>query len=258
MIKEGVTAIVELANRAGATIIQAKDEPAGTYYVRDGDGKLTKTKADVTPRAHKADKIETIVALADRFPESAAVWLAFDGVSVLVDDETRRESARLDLKPSKQFETLLKYDGEGWRNLPLTQQEFILLLRTTFARTGATGGLLATIRSLRFRSAVEASGNIQHGKSSVGKAVDQAVSGEKEIPETVVFDIPVYESGIYVLAKVEVAIDINIAGERFNLIPLPGELAAAKELACNQIEKFLTNTIDKDGEVHNRIYRGHP
>lgn len=258
MIQEGIAAIVDLANRASAKIAETKHEPSGTYYVLDGTGKMTKTKADVAPRAHKVDSIETIVAFAERFPDTAAVWLGFEGVTVLMDDETRRESARLALKPSKQFETLAKFDGEGWRNHPLTQAELILLLRTTFARTASSSGFLSTVRSLRFRSAAEGTGNIQHGKSSIGKQVEQQVSGEKEIPETVVFDIPVFESGFYVLAKVEVAIDINIAGERFHLIPLPGELAAVKEHACGQIEKHLLDNIDKDAEVHDRVYRGQP
>lgn len=258
MIQEGVNAIVELAKSAGAKIIETNQEPPGVYYVRGGDGALTKVKAETAPRSHKVDSIETIVAFADRFADKASVWLAFEGVKVLVDDDVRNESAHLPLRPSKPMETLANYDNEGWKKYPLTQAEFILLLRTTFARAGATGGLLATIRSLRFRSAVEASGNIQHGKSSVGKAIDQAVTGEKDIPETVVFDIPVFESGFLSLQKVEVAIDINLAGERFYLIPLPGEVAGAKERACRQIEEFLISTIGEKGEVRNRIYRGLP
>ncbi len=258
MIEQGINAICELARRAGSQILETKQEPEGTYYLRQGDGNLVKTKADVAPRRHQVHDIETIVQLANRFKSTASVWHNFDGVTVLVDDNTRNESARLALKPSKQLETLARFDGDGWKNHAMTQQELILLLRTTFAKCGASTGLLAVVRKLRFRSAVESAAEIKHTRSSVGKQVEQQVTGDADLPETAIFDIPVYESGFTVFVKIEVAIELNLAGERFHLIPLPGQIAAAREHAADAMNRFLLHEIGKEGAVHDRIYRGQP
>lgn len=258
MIDAGINAIVDLARKAGSQVLECKQEPEGTYYVRQGNGELVKTRADVAPRRHVVHDIETIVQLANRFKDTASVWHNFEGVTVLVDDNARNESARLALKPSKQFETLAKFDGDGWKNHALTQQELILLLRTTFAKSGPSAGLLAVVRKLRFRSAVESSAEIKHTRASVGKQVEQQVTGDADLPETTIFDIPVYESGFNVLFKIEVAIDLNLAGERFHLIPLPGQIAAAREHATDAMNRFLLQEIGKDGAVHDRIYRGQP
>lgn len=258
MIKEGVEAIVGLAKTAGAGIIEAKGEPPGVYYVRDGDGSLKKVKADVGLRQHAAHDMETVVQLADRFGDKASVWYSFDGVRVLVDDASRNESAFLSLKPSKQFETLAKFDNDGWRNAAMTQAEFILLLRTTFAKSGPSAGLLPVIRNLKFRSQMETAGNVQHGKASVGKAIDQQVSGATELPETIIFGIPVFESGFLFMAQIEVALEINLAAERFHLIPLPGMIAGTKQAACDAIGEFLSESIDEEMMVHGQIYRGQP
>lgn len=258
MIDAGINAIVQLAKSAGSQILDTKQEPEGTYYLRQGDGHLVKTKADVAPRRHHVQDIDTIVQLANRFKSTASVWHNFDGVTVLVDDDRRNESAKLLLKPSKQLETLAKFDGDGWKSHAMTQQELILLLRTTFAKCGASAGLLAVIRKLRFRSAVESSGEIKHTRSSVGKQVEQQVTGDADLPETVIFDIPVYESGFNVCAKIELALELNLAGERFHLIPLPGQIAAARETASKAMDQLLMEDIGKDGAVHDRIYRGQP
>lgn len=258
MIKEGVEAIVGLAKTASAAILEAKHEPPGVYYVRDGDGTMKKVKADVGLRQHAAHDMNTVVEIADRFGETASVWYSFDGVRVLVDDAVRKESAFLALKPSKQFETLAKFDNDGWRNAAMNQAEFVLLLRTTFAKSGPSAGLLPVARNLKFRSQMETAGVVQHGKASVGKAIDQQVSGSMDLPETIIFDIPVFESGFHFMAKIEVALEINLAAERFHLIPLPGMLANAKEMACDAIGAFLLQSINADGAVHGQIYRGQP
>lgn len=258
MIDAGINAIVDLARKAGSQVLECKQEPEGTYYLRQGDGNLVKTKADVTPRRHQVHDLATAIDIANRFKDSASVWHCFDGVTVLIDDDLRNESARLTLKPSKQLETLTKFDGDGWKSYAMTQQELILLLRTTFAKCGASAGLLAVIRKLRFRSAVESSGDIKHTRSSVGKQVEQQVTGDTDLPETVVFDIPVYESGFHVLAKIELAIELNLAGERFHLIPLPGQIAASRETANSAMGEVLSGSIRAEGAVHGRIYRGQP
>lgn len=258
MIKEGVEAIVGLAKTAGAAILETKHEPPGVYYVRDGDGTMKKVKADTGLRQHAAHDMETVVQIADRFGDKASVWYSFDGVRVLVDDATRNESAFLALKPSKQLETLAKFDNDGWKNAAMNQAEFILLLRTVFAKSGPSAGLLPVIRNLKFRSQMETAGVVQHGKSSVGKAIDQQVSGATELPETIIFDIPVFESGFLFMAQIEVALEINLAAERFHLIPLPGSIAITKQMACDAIGAFLSDSINADGAVHGQIYRGQP
>lgn len=258
MIEEGINAIVGLAKQASAAILEAKHEPPGVYYIRDGDGTMKKVKAEVSLRQHAAHDMNTVVEIADRFGETASVWYSFDGVRVLVDDAVRSEMAVLTLKPSKQFETLAKFDNDGWRNAAMNQAEFVLLLRTTFAKSGPSAGLLPVIRNLKFRSQMETAGVVQHGKVSVGKAIDQQVSGSMELPETIIFDIPVFESGFHFMAKIEVALEINLAAERFHLIPLPGMIAGAREAACGGIETFLVSSINADGAVRDRVYRGQP
>lgn len=58
----------------------------------------------------------------------------------IVRHVARNESAKLTLKPSKRLETLASFDGDGWKNHAMTQQELILLLRATIAKSGPSAG----------------------------------------------------------------------------------------------------------------------
>jgi hypothetical protein len=253
-----VAEIERLTIDAESGIVDCEHEPRGVYYVREGS-KLTRVVAQLRPETQSAQSLTTIGAFANRFKESS-IWI--DGgatdksiVKLLMKDRSDQDRITIELAYSEPFKALVKL-VKDWKQ-GFNQADLVLALRTTFART-FDASFLECVRRLKFRTAAETSGEIQKGKASVGRQVEQEVTGATALAEELKFRVPVYASGHHCYVDILTAIDVNLQTEKLLIIPLPGEIENALNEARELIASELLGMLDDNNPVASRVYFGSP
>jgi hypothetical protein len=259
MIADGIKAIAELASKSVAGTIKVDCELPNVYYLRGGDGTITRVVAPPPPRNHSADSLKTVTDFANRHPKTAAIWIEEDSVTCLVDEGNHYGGKVSLLLPfSAQFAWLVSA-SEDWKSKALSQPELVLLLRTLFdGCTSSQDDLLGAARNVRFRSTAESTGVVERGRASVGKSIEQEVSGAKQLPDSVVFSFPVFADKFELRFSIRVAIEINMSTEKFYLIPIPGEVEKVHDYARKRIASSVLSALDEGTEVRERVYFGRP
>lgn len=121
---------------------------------------------------------------------------------------------------------------------PQSQESFIKSLKFLFS--DAESPLIETIRRVKIASAGAASGEYSNTKRSVGKSIEQELTGVAAIPDYVNLTIPfVTNSRIPFRHKIKCDLDIDIQSEQFKLSPLPGEI----ERGWNAFEDALVHRV---------------
>lgn len=184
---------------------------------------------------------------AEREGTKPVAFVGEGGVFVAFDESTRLEHATLPLPVSKQLQRLRAWEAT---RTAIGQAEMVLLLRSELHDTFTPSGLLPILRSLKFSSNADGEANLQHGRESMGMAINRKVAGgdADELPETVTFRVPVFDvpdclewfdDGEGNAAVVECALHIDLESHKFALIPLPGLISRAMRQAEAQIAKWL-------------------
>jgi hypothetical protein len=101
--------------------------------------------------------------------------------------------------------------------------------------------LLSTVRKIKFRQSTSGEDDIQHGKESLGRAIEAQVTGSGDIPETVVVTGPVYCNHGEREQSYAVGLDLEIlpSEQKFRLCPVPDELDKAARDALQGIRDRL-------------------
>ena len=227
MLKEFIDCISERAVKAaGPFVTPVAAEPEHVYLLNG-----VRQIAEPRPRDHKAMSLQTIVAFAMRDVDShdgnpPATWYSRSGVVLLLSDTTRRDRVTLALDYSPQLKRLQALEAQP---KPFGQRELIFMLRTTFAHCLApAGNILDVLRCVKWRSKAAADATVQHGKTSIGKTLEQELTGTGALPEYLTLDVPIFASGFPALrGNVELALEPDAATETFQLLPLPGSIETA-------------------------------
>lgn len=245
-----VDRIIELAGKSQrAAIVPCPAMPRDRILIEHTPGDV---KGFDVPRGPVKDGASTIAGLCQQINdigEDPGVCLVFVGNDKIrvVFDEDRRDSIEMALPWSEPFAALSK--PEALTGLP--QKDLVWLLRTTFRGTFAPAELLPTVRTIKFTAAGQSDSDIQHGRESMGKALQQEVVGAGTLPEEVQFTVPVFadlvhESNFF-SASVLCALDIDLERQRFTLKPLPDELAVARRQAnvwvCERIRGLCPRAL---------------
>lgn len=247
MIKEALEFLAEQATNASVPYIEsAPAEPPHVYY-KDGE----KVHAEPNPRSHEASDITAVIEFAKEFTESRTWYTRNALVSVLNDDADRRERIRLQVNPSQQISTVIKW---GNKSTPMSQAGLILLLRTMFKHSLAQAPkLIEILRVLKFNTGKSVDSSVQKGKTSVGKSIESEVTGAAEIPDDFILDVPLFD-GIFprLRGQIEIAIEMDAASETFTLYVVPGSV----EGAYRDAEDIIGNTLRE--ELGEKVYYGTP
>jgi hypothetical protein len=235
-----------------ARVVKPDGEPAHVYLLDVGDGKPQRFEATPEPREHEAWDIDAIVDFANDF---SAIWYARNGIRVLIDDNLRRDCVMMPLKLSHQVDLITGWEKSASSRM-MSQKDLIKLLRVDFADClGQAGEFLAVIRKLKFETATKTAGEIKHGRASLGKEIETAVSGDVDIPEEVIFDVPVFDGAFPALrARVRCAIDLDAATEKITLMPIPGHLEAGIREAEARIGRLIGEKLAKGNKKTPTFY----
>jgi hypothetical protein len=230
-------------------------DPETDHYVIDGV--IHEVHPDIPPRQHQADSLATLIEFVDKVPESfsdsVAVWFDEDRVVAVLDNlQWRSNRITLDLDFTPQFKTLQRLaEKPEWHE----QKPFIRLLRIDLADTLTPATLLNPCRNLKWTTGTTVDSKVSRVGDQMGKSVNAAVSGEAEIPEEVTVGVRVFQNkGIEVRVLVRCAIEIDHLNARLQLLPFPGEIEQAIDIALGAVDEILTSRLHEGTPV----YHGRP
>jgi len=232
-----------------ASVLDLRD-PRLSYV--DQGGTLTKIEVPPALRTHKVESVDDLAAAAEKWSGDNTVWIGTDAVRLVLNDADRRDVVTLPLVKSPQFKTLEKMASQCL----FDQQQLIRLLRIDLPGAERRNELLSTVRKIKFRQSTSGEDDIQHGKESLGRAIEAQVTGSGDIPETVVVAGPVYCNPGEREQSYVVGLDLEIlpSEQKFRLCPLPDELDKAARDALQGIRYRLNESLP-DGTA---IFFGSP
>lgn len=205
-------------------------------------GALTKVSITPKPRESKVDSVADLCAAALSYGKSTpSVWIAGESVVLIADDDDRRDRVTLPLRRTEQWKKIRHLQG----NPVIDQPGLIQLLRVDLPGVVGREGLLPTVRALKFKQSSEGTANIQHGNESLGRMIENQITGAGDIPEQLEVLVPLYDNPGLAGETQSVMLDLDIvaAKEHFRLRPLPHTLEAAQNAALESIREEIQQAL---------------
>lgn len=223
MLAELFDAVTTLATKASrARIERLKDCPLH-YMVMAPDGTAALQRIPPIPKGgflNTLDDVETVCTTAD-FATAPAVYYDHEVIQVVCDIHDRREVFYLQLTHSMKFLDLKAMSLEGGKSF--TQREAIRWLRRMGADSHQT--LIKRLRNVDFHRRSDGTSNLDHGKESLGRAVEASCQNADEIPDFLSIRCPVWITpGTCHPSDIKLTIDIDLDQQRFDLAVLPDEI----------------------------------
>lgn len=240
MLQEALKLIEETAVKAAGArdklqIVHVPTEPGHIYYTVGPGGEKERRVTEPAPRCHELATVAEVLEFVEKKgSDKSVIWYDRSGVTIVVDDSTRRDLASVSLEFTPQFVKLQELE----RYQPFKQKEFVRLLRVTLAGTLQDPRLLDWVRAVKFTTQGNAAGQVRHGRESMGRDIDAQVTSEitDDCPEEVTLFVRVFTDPILVAtSQVVCAVEIDASAETFSLTPLPLQLHNAIE---DQVERF--------------------
>jgi hypothetical protein len=230
-------------------------EPEHVYAAIKADGSYQRIASEPVPRHHQLSALfEAISFVNSKGSDKSVIWFNENNLTVIVDDETRRDFAILTFTYGPQFAILAQMDTGGQR---FKQAAFRRLLRVDFHGARPNDLLLDWISACEFGNKGNASGMIAKDKSSFGREIEQQVTSRDkgECPDEITFTMPVFaDPGLREDRAVTCDVEILLAEESFLLTPFPGQVQAAIDAELTNIEALMTGP----NGVKCPVFRGQP
>lgn len=264
MLKEALDWVKNLSESAiRARVLTIDREPHHVYWIEDKGGELTRYEGSPGFRNHTASDMSTLVALAKEFlrikDNTVSAWVTPQEVVLLHDDDDRRSKTTLKLQLSKQLQQM-----KVWENTPtyFDTSSLLLKLRTMFAEPSNKdlSELAIAITAAKFTRYSETDVKVDHGKSSIGKKLQQELQpSQKPIPTDVLIRVPIYAATLYgPSASIRLAVEPNLEDENYALIPMAGSYDIALKAGEDQLVSQLQREVGEGHEGTFVVYRGTP
>ncbi len=231
-----INAVATLAkDSVRASIIEAKGERTGVYYLVGPAGVAEKKVAD--PGWHKeslATPTQLLAFVEAEKKDRSALFLNENEVTFVRDLDDRRDVSACKLTYTPQYRWLTGESGKQ-----LTQPDLVRVLRITLrGALPADSTLLTLIRKLKFQNDKGATGDIQHGRESLGRSITASINADNELPDELTLRVPIFENHPFI-APIVCAIEIFPHESMFKLTPYPLELRKAMDGALDSIAQTL-------------------
>lgn len=207
------------------------------------------------PRDKSAIQVfpKTILGLTTLVSESfgaefaGTVFVCEDSIHAgLKDPEglTDRSFAHLRLTKTDHFTELERLESEPKWGSPV---DIVRYLRQNFLGAGPEA-LIAALRNVEFNRRNDGTISTEHGRETLGRAVEARVSASSYIPETHTFQVVVFEmQDLYLSRPIKIGIHIDAGTERIGLFLLPGEMERAMEGALTHAAQVTSDQLaDRD------------
>lgn len=239
MFAELLDSVAALARESAASELVKVDGAHRRTWLRTG-GTITEVKLDPPTRAHALHSFNDVLAMAidPELAPSPQLFHDESKVCLMLDRAERSELMVCHLLKTDRFARLA-----GMARSPLSGPPSQVVRAIRFELQGiGCDALLASLQRVDFTSKATSSSTTRHGADSLGRAVEAAVQGTVEIPETFVARLPVYSNeglrGIHVDVRCGVHIDSS-AGV-ITVQPLADEVTNAINIAQQAIIDLIS------------------
>jgi hypothetical protein len=254
MLAEFVQTIQEMAQRLlRPEVLSIPGQNSHLVSLAMPDGQVKTFPLEPPTRDHKPATISTLVELAAGY-RNPCIWYNRHAVILIMDTDTRRDFAKLKLELSPQVKDVCKLEqSPNW----MDQKALVRFLRVNLAGC-IPASLLAVVRNLKFKINESGQADIQHGKSSIGKAIQSELTGQDSIPEEVTIVLPIFLGPwSFITGNVVCALEIDTLQSRFLLTPLPGSIESVLLAAEDRIGDQVNQCI-ADLNLEAPVYYGQP
>lgn len=227
-----------------------KEVPSdGRTIVIEHAGKLIDRAVPPPLRAHSVDSVNDLVNAAKRWTTDPVIWVSERNVVLAIDDKDRRETVTLPLIKSHTFKTIESLRSHD--NGRMDQTTFVRLLRRDFRKSPDAATMLSAVRKIKFKSYSDGHSDIGHGNESLGKTIENEVTGAQDFPELMIVPCSVYMNPGEEIVETSIGMDMEIDAktQRFILRPMPDETEAAIARALASIQQRIGAGLGKEVPV---------
>lgn len=251
VIKEAIEYLFGLGKAAAPSVVTVPAEPPHVYFLRQPDGSLQERTALTPPHNRTALSAAALVQYAiDLHDEGESPGTVWYGPTALVLTYGERHRMTFPLVLSEQYKRL-----ENLKSTAIAHADLVRALRTTFRGTfeDAHPTLLEVLRRVRFAAGAVTTGEVGHGRASLGKEITGEVTGTAAIPEYVKFSIPIFATPCFAHIRLPVncALEPDAGSGTFRVSHLPGELESALQEAVDSIGEYLNGALPKGHAIYN-------
>ena len=193
-------------------------------------------------RSHSVDSVADLIEAAKRWKDDPVIWINEHGVVLVTDDKDRRESVTLPLVHSAIYNVVAKLATNG----AIEQSVLVRYLRREFRKSPDAATLLAAVRKIKFKNYSDGFSTVEHGNESLGRTIENEVTGAADIPEMMTVPCAVFsnpgESAIEFTIGMDLEIDAK--NQKFVLKPMPDELEVAVASALSGIQSRIRGALD--------------
>jgi hypothetical protein len=237
------TAVKAEGSEGKLAIVRPPAEPPHVYLTVGPDGKFEKQIASPAGRNHRLITLDEVERYAlEKGSASTVVWYDRNGVTVVIDDETRRDFATLGLTLTPTIVLLqrLEKDRPGY-----DQKSFRKLLRTDFGECQRDPRLFNWVSDLKFANLTQGKGQFSSDRESLGNDIEaQAVSGAGECPDDLILDVRTFDDPSLIKKQgIRCVFEFDPPSREFRLIPFPLAVHNAIELEVGYIGERLREKL---------------
>ncbi len=202
---------------------------------KDGESEML----DIPPpdRAHFINSYDDIARVVEILgSEDSEVWVGAKAVHIVLDGEKRRDKVLVTVGRSTMFGTLVNME---WDPLRLSPRAAVKFMR--FEMSGRFPNLEQAFGRVDFKRKSDGSVVTEHGRESMGKAVEAVVQNIESIPSTFTAEIPIWKNSGFLgyKASISVGVYIDMEEELFEFRTLPDQCELAVNSAVSQLATDL-------------------
>lgn len=236
MLADFVQKLWDLGERAHQ--VQQIDLPANRRRLIMADGSVEDVTRDPERVQTSLLSFKSLLDWCDRFGrgQSSLIEVGERSVHVLSDYRNRHLNDTAELMLVKSAGVLAL---ENWENVGLSQRQVMRLLRTELAGS-FDERYLSIFRRLDFQRRNDGTKELKHTGESLGRSIEkQAQSLEGEIPETLVFTLPIYSNVPGEHQTLRFAVDVDADAESIEISPINDCFTSAYRTAREQLIERL-------------------
>lgn len=201
------------------------------------NGEIKKQAIPASLRGHTVRTVADLIQAGNRWKKNGVIWLSSQLAILSIDDEDRRDTVTLPLSKSVVFQKLESLEKGG----TLDQAGIIALLRREFRHSPEATTLLTAVRKIKFSLSTAGYSDVQHGNESLGRTIENEITGAENIAELITVPGSVYTNPGEDVCKfmVGLTLDLDAKNQKFLIRPLPDELEVAQQVALQSVRERL-------------------
>lgn len=219
----------------------------GKLIIVSGDEIKIKDCEDA-PRTGDLESFESVVALCEKLNGNAEVYVNRKQLEIVVDKANRWARVLVNFTRCDRFESLVEL-----RQKSFTPPEAVHFLR--FRLECPEQHVVDSLRRIDFHRKSDGSSVIEHGKESLGRAVEAEVQQADQVPESFFINLPIWMNpGFQFEGQVEIGIQLQPNEQRVRFIPSLDGIRLAEFNVVSQTIEALREKLGNNGDV----YHGDP